>query len=166
MLTFWDCFKQLETYSVRKVANLAKLMAHLVGTSADKRGSCLTIGVLKRIEFSPSDMPEMVIVFLSIFLTALFESCDVQTTEQIFSHDVNSTTGSSSKAKRKQQDVDPEDDDDSDDGEVQSTKKEDLSDLRESLSIFLLQYVKTSPKNVEGSQFHSNLLAALSSCEK
>jgi hypothetical protein len=46
------------------------------------------------------------------------------------------------------------------------TSKEDLSDLRENLSIFLLQYMKSSPKNVEGSEFHSNLLAAFSTCEK
>ncbi|KAL7436794.1 hypothetical protein ACHAXH_005981 [Discostella pseudostelligera] len=55
MLTFWDIFKQLETFPERKVANLAKLLAHLVGSN-DK---CLNIGVLKRIEFSPTSMPEM-----------------------------------------------------------------------------------------------------------
>ena len=42
-LSFWDTFKQLETYPPRKAANLAKLLAHLV----DAKG-CLGIGVMKR----------------------------------------------------------------------------------------------------------------------
>lgn len=153
-LTFWDAFKQLESFPVRKVANLAKLLAHLIG-SADK---CLNIGVLKRIEFSPSDMPESVAVFLSVFATALFESCGVESIRKIFTHGASN----SSMAGKHRDDSDEDDED----GQVQTTKKEDLSDLRESLSVFLLQYLKPSPKNVKGSVFHSNLLAAIEACDE
>ena len=153
MLTFWTAFKQLKSFPVQKVANLAKLLAHLIGS----RDKCLTIGVLKRIEFSPSDMPEMIIVFLSIFMTALFESCDVESIQKIFAHG----TGNSSAAVKHN----VESDEDDEGGKAKTTKKEDLSDLRESLSLFLLQYVKSSPKNVKGSTFHSNLLAAIETCD-
>jgi hypothetical protein len=167
MLTFWDIFKQLETFSVRKAANLAKLLGHLVGGLSKNGNKCLNIGVLKRIEFSPSDMEEMIIVFLSIFMTSLFESCDVDTIQSIFGCD--STPKKDSFAGSKRRRVDPlasDDDDDYNETKAQTTKKEDLSELRESLSIFLLQYMKSSPKNEEGTQFSENLLAAISSCEQ
>ena len=90
MLTFWDVFKNLDSFPLRKVANLAKLLAHfLLGGARDAKKCYLNIGVLKRIEFSPSDMPEMVIVFLTIVMTALFEDCDVEGIEKIFTHGVS-----------------------------------------------------------------------------
>ncbi|KAL7465973.1 hypothetical protein ACHAXS_006297 [Conticribra weissflogii] len=157
MLTFWDAFKQLESYSARKVANLAKLLAHLVGA----KEKCLTIGVLKRIEFSPSNMPELTIIFLSVFMTALFESVhNTQHIQTIFSH--GAATGSHSMGSNKSQDSD----DDIGDSNKQATKKEDLSDLRESISLFLLQYLKSSPKNITGSKFNKNLTAAIEICER
>ncbi|KAL3757412.1 hypothetical protein ACHAWU_005143 [Discostella pseudostelligera] len=162
MLTFWDIFKQLETFSDRKVANLAKLLAHLVGSN-DK---CLNIGVLKRIEFSPTSMPEMVIVFLSIFMTSLFESNSGESVQMIFSHGATPPEASATLKAKSKDFFDDDDDDDDDDSAGASrgkTKKEDLSDLRENLSLFLLQYLKASPKNVEGSAFHSNLMIAISS---
>ena len=161
MLTFWDAFKQLDTFSARKVANLAKLLAHFVG--GDEK--YVNIGVLKRIDFSPTDMTEMVIIFLSIFISSMFESCDVGSTEKIFAHGTTSTD-SSATPKRKHVDSDDDDDDDDDTAKTGKTKKEDLTELRENLSIFLMQYMKSSPKNIEGSKFHSNLLAAISTCGK
>ena len=166
MLTFWDAFKMIDTYSLRKVANLAKLLAHLVGAN----NKCLTIGVLKRIEFSPSDMSEMITVFLSIFMTTLFESCDViGDINQIFGYDISSSS-TAPVTKKRRRDVDPfddsEDEDETDNDKKQTTKKEDLSDLRESLSIFMLQYLKQSPNNVEGSVFNANLMAAIAACEQ
>ncbi|KAL3817524.1 hypothetical protein ACHAXA_003697 [Cyclostephanos tholiformis] len=164
MLTFWDAFKQLETFSARKVANLAKLLAHFVG-SAEK---CVNIGVLKRIDFSPTEMSEMVIIFLSIFLTAIFESCDVERTQKIFAHGTATDPSSAPKLKHVDSDDDEDDHDDNNDTGARSgkTTKEDLTELRENLSIFLIQYMKSSPKNVKGSKFHSNLLATISTCEK
>lgn len=166
MLTFWDVFKQLETFSEKKVANLAKLLAHLVGGNS----KCLNIGVLKRIEFSPTSMPEMVIIFLSIFMSILFESNTEESTQMIFSRvpppaDVSATGNAKSKRfnDKDDEDCDEDDDDDSACASRSLTRKEDLSDLRENLSVFLLQYMKASPKNVEGSRFHSNLMIAISS---
>jgi nucleolar MIF4G domain-containing protein 1 len=163
MLTFWDAFKQFDTFSARKVANLAKLLAHFV--SADNKYT--NIGVLKRIDFSPMDMSEMAILFVTIFMTAIFESCDVESTKKIFAHDTTATDVSGTR-KSKHVDSDSDDDDDDVDTAAKSgkTKKEDLSELKENLSIFLLQYLKSSPKNIEGSKFHSNLLAAIATCEK
>jgi IMP dehydrogenase/GMP reductase len=125
----------------------------------------VNIGVLKRIDFSPTDMTEMVIIFLSIFISSMFESCDVGSTEKTFAHGTTSTD-SSATPKRKHVDSDDDDDDDDDTAKTGKTKKEDLTELRENLSIFLMQYMKSSPKNIEGSKFHSNLLAAISTCDK
>jgi nucleolar MIF4G domain-containing protein 1 len=162
MLTFWDVFKQVETFSERKVANLAKLLAYLVGGNS----KCLTIGVLKRIDFSPTSMPEMVIIFLSIFMSSLFESNTEENTRMIFSRGIApSEVSETGKAKSKRSNDDDDDTDDDDDSACASrgkTRKEDLSELHENLSVFLLQYMKASPKNVKGSQFHSNLMAAIS----
>ncbi|KAL7545843.1 hypothetical protein ACHAWF_009192 [Thalassiosira exigua] len=166
-LAFWDVMKQLDAFSARKVANLAKLMAHLLGGGEGQREgpeqSCLTIGVLKRIEFSPSDMPEMLIVFLSVCLTCLFESCNNKSIRNTFSH--GGSNPKKSKSKRKSRDDESDGDDDGRNGNVQMAEKQDLNDLRESLSLFLMQYLASSPKNVEGSTFHTNYLAALASCE-
>jgi len=41
-----------------------------------------------------------------------------------------------------------------------------LGELRESMAVFLLQYLKSSPKNTEGTQFHDNFTAALKICEQ
>ena len=162
MLTFWDAFKLIDGYNIRKVANLAKLLAHLIGAS----NKCLTIGVLKRIEFSPSNMSEMIIVFLSIFMTTLFESCDdALGIQEIFAHGIN-TLGDAPPAGKTRVVDSNSDDDDSGKALHQTTKKEDLSDLRESLSIFLLQYLQDSPHNIEGSKWNANLQAAISTCEK
>ncbi|KAL7525439.1 hypothetical protein ACHAXR_001006, partial [Thalassiosira sp. AJA248-18] len=172
MLTFWDVFKQLETFSIRKVANLAKLLAHLIGGGGGKDSNnsnnkqCLTIGVLKRIEFSPSDMPEMVVLFLSIFMTAIFETCDVLDIQKIFARGVNNDSSSSAARKRQvESDSDEDDDDVFGSSKVQTTKKEDLSDMRESLSLFVLQYLKSSSlKNVNES-YEESLNACIAALE-
>ena len=156
MLTFWDAFKQVGSYPARKVANLAKLLARLVGS----RDGVLTIGVLKRIEFSPGGMPEAEVLFLTVFLTVLLESCDGGGVRRIFAHGAGGPSA-------KKVDRPAESDESDDDGSVKAktTKKEDLSELRESLSVFLLQYLKSSLKDVEGSAFRSNLSAAIETCE-
>ena len=51
-----------------------------------------------------------------------------------------------------------------DDGDAEEVKR-DHNDLREGISLFLLQYLKPSPKNVKGSVFRANLSAAIKSCE-
>ncbi|KAL7481362.1 hypothetical protein ACHAW6_009634 [Cyclotella cf. meneghiniana] len=163
MLSFWDIFKQLESFSDRKAANLAKLLATLLIGTKEKY---LTIGALKRIEFSPTGMPEKVILFLSIVMSSLFESASSRALiKEIFG--VGSANGNYSKSKKKKQkDVFDSDEEDEWNEQPKSSKKEDLSDLKESIATFLLQYVQSSPKNVEGSKFHENLSAAIESCEQ
>lgn len=58
----------------------------MIGDGAGEKKKCLTVGVLKRIEFSPSDMRDMSVLFVSIFATALFESCTINVIKMIFAH--------------------------------------------------------------------------------
>ena len=159
MLTFWDAFKQLHTFSVRKAANLAKLLGYLI-CSKDKN---LTIGVLKRIDFSPGNTPEMVLVFLSVLMDSLFES-DVSI-EHVFAPLRDVPVGDPSsrkKKKRRRHDVDDSDSENDDDVEIKTTEKEDLSDLRENLSLFLMQYVRSGPKDIKGTRYEASLNEAIS----
>lgn len=162
MLSFWDMFKQLESFNARKCANLAKLLAKLIGATE----KYLTIGALKRIEFSPSGMSEQTVLFLTILMTTLFEATeDPLHIVKIFAHDT--TSNSASQTKHKQRDfLDSSDDEEEIAKKAKATKKEDLSELKDSISVFLLQYLKSSPKDVEGTRFHENLTAAIETCEK
>ena len=138
----------------------------MIGDEAGEKKKCLTIGVLKRIEFSPSDMRDMSVLFVSIFATALFESCTINAIKMIFAHDpCNARTQKKKRKRRHDNFFDDSDEDDEGDKVQQSTQKEDLSELRESLSVFFLQYMASSPKNVEGTLFHRKLLAAVETCE-
>ena len=144
-LTYWDAFKQFDSMKPRKAANLAKLLAHLV---CNGRG--LNLNVLKVIDIDNDGMSEKAIIFLMVLFTTLFEAFD----------DPLQVTGlfeaafASSKKKRKRSMGDEDDipDDDSD-------------GLKESLSLFLLQYLKKSPKNVKKSKFRTNFKAAVKACE-
>ena len=144
-LTYWDAFKQFDSMKDRKAANLAKLLAHLV---CNGRG--LNLNVLKVIEIDNDGMSEKAIIFLMVLFTTLLETFD----------DPLQVTGlfeaafASSKKKRKRSMGDEEDlPDDDGDG------------LKESLLLFLLQYMKASPKNVKKSQFRTNYKAAVKACE-
>eukprot|EP00986_Skeletonema_menzelii_P002624 scaffold719_cov145-Skeletonema_menzelii.AAC.1 len=160
-LTFWDTFKQMDTFPVRKVANLAKLLALLVG---GRDGQYLNIGVLKRIDFTPSEIQENIAIFLTIFMTTLFESSDKDRIKSVFTYDTAAATAP--KKKKKTYDFFDSEDEDDDKGNGKSSQKEDLSELRESIAVFLLQYLKSSPKNTEGTQFHNNFCVALKICEE
>ena len=162
-LTFWDTFKQMDTFPVRKVANLAKLLALLVG---GRDGQYLNIGVLKRIDFSPSEIQENIAIFLTIFMTTLFESSDEDRIKSVFTYD----TAAATAPKKKKKPYDFFDSEDEEDDEVKgkgkASQKDDLGELRDSMAVFLLQYLKSSPKNTEGTQFHDNFTAALKICEQ
>lgn len=144
-LTYWDAFKQFDSMKPRKAANMAKLLAHLV---CNGRG--LNLNVLKVIDIDNDGMSEKAIIFLMVLFTTLFEAFD----------DPLQVTGlfeaafASSKKKRKRSMGDEDDipDDDSD-------------GLKESLSLFLLQFLKKSPKNVRKSKFRTNFKAAVKACE-
>jgi len=144
-LTYWDAFKQFDSMKPRKAANLAKLLAHLV-----RNGRGLNLNVLKVIEIDNDGMSEKAIIFLMVLFTTLLDSFDdpLQVTglfEAAFA-------SSQKKRKRSMGDEDDLPDDDSD-------------GLKESLSLFLLQYMKASPKNVKKSNFRTNFKAAVKACE-
>jgi nucleolar MIF4G domain-containing protein 1 len=160
MLSFWDIFKQLETFNDRKTANLAKLLAKMLLGTKEKY---LTLGALKRIDFSPTNMTEQVVLFLSIVLSTLFESAsDRITMKEIFGSDKQPSKTSKRKRAR---DVFDSDDEDDFKERSSSSEKEDLSELKESIATFLLQYCKSSPKNIEGSRWNENFTAAVEFCE-
>mmetsp|Transcript_3072 Transcript_3072/g.6673 ORF Transcript_3072/g.6673 Transcript_3072/m.6673 type:complete len:1074 (+) Transcript_3072:35-3256(+) len=146
-LTYWDAFKQFDGMKPRKAANLAKLLAHLL---TNERG--LNLNVLRVIDIDSSGMPEQAVIFLMVLFTTLFESFDDPLqVKGIFERAV------SSRKKRKRSasvgDDDELDDDDGGEG------------MKESISLFLLQYLKRSPKNTKKSTFRANFKAALKACE-
>jgi nucleolar MIF4G domain-containing protein 1 len=161
MLSFWDIFKQLKTFNDRKIANLAKLLAKLLLGTKEKY---LTIGALKRIDFSPTEMPDQVVLFLSIAMSTLFETAgDVTIIRSIFNAD-SGKKNQTQRSKRKRRDVFDSDEEDNMVEHFES-KREDLTELKESIATFLLQYVKSSPKNVEGSKWNENFSDAVNICE-
>lgn len=162
MLSFWDIFKQLDAFSDRKTANLAKLLAKLLSGTKEKY---LTIGALKRIDFSPTEMSEQVVLFLSLVMSTLFESTsDRIMIQDIFDHDSGKKKPAKKSKRKRPRDVF---DSDEEDNFIQPTesKREDLTELKQSIATFLLQYVKSSPKNIEGSQWNENFSAAVEACE-
>ena len=161
MLSFWDIFKQLETFSDRKTANLAKLLAKMLSGTNEKY---LTIGALKRIDFSPTNMPKQIVLFLSIVMSSLFESVSDREIQEIFENGPKSNKPVKNNKRRRPRDVFDSDDEDNF-NEQPSAKKEDLSELKESISTFLLQYVKSSPKNTQGSRWNKNFSIAVESCK-
>lgn len=161
MLSFWDIFKQLDSFNDRKIANLAKLLSRLLSGTTEKY---LTVGALKRIEFSPTSMPEQVVLFLTIVMSSLFDSSDSDLIRNLFSPDTGKkTTHKSSKQKRRRDVFDSDDEDNF--NESTASKKEDLSELKESIATFLLQYVKSMPNNIEGTKWNENFSAAVESCK-
>lgn len=162
MLTFWDAFKQLHTFSVRKAANLAKLLGDLI-SSKDKN---LTIGVLKRIDFSPGNTPEMVLVFLSVLMDSVFES--EVSIENVFAplrDESVDDPSSRKKKKRRRREVDDSDSENDGDVEIKTTEKEDLSDLRENISLFLMQYVRSGRKDIKGTRYEARLNEAINATQ-
>ena len=140
-LSFWDTFKQFNKMKPRKAANLAKLLFHLVAVHRSLR-----LNVLKVIDMSPDTMPETASIFLTIFFSSIFESSespmDVVMLFPQSRPDV--AMGSTSLMEN------------TDDG----------SDaLREGLSVFFLQTLKSSPRNKKGSKFRANFKAAVKACE-
>ena len=161
MLSFWDIFKQLETFSDRKTANLAKLLAKMLSGTNEKY---LTIGALKRIEFSPTNMPTQVVLFLSIVMSSLFESANDKEIQEIFDNGPHNNKQVKKNIRRRHRDVFDSDDEDKF-NDQSLAKKEDLSELKESISTFLLQFVKSSPKNIQGSKWNENFSIAIESCK-
>ena len=146
-LTFWDNFKQFDTMKPRKAANLAKLLAYLLMNNR------LNLNVLKVIDISPDDMPEAAVIFLTILFTTIFESLDDP--EQVI---ILFKRGEPSKEYLEEKAREELDDDNLLDGN-------DRDALKENISIFLLHFLQSSPKNKKKSLFRKNLKAAVKACE-
>ena len=73
---FWDQFKTLNTMKPREAANLAMLMAHLVGNNA------ITLAVLKPVEFE--SLKSHGVLFFRIFFETLLTEFDEETVIIVF----------------------------------------------------------------------------------
>jgi nucleolar MIF4G domain-containing protein 1 len=146
-LAFWDIFKQFEDLKVRKAANLAKLLFHLV-----VEHQALKLSVLKAIDMSsPEEMPESTVIFLTIFLSSILERFDDPSeVTQLFESGISSRK-SDAEAEEGQDD--------------QLDQMDDSEALRASLTVFLMQVLKASPKYKKGSKYKANLKAAVKACD-
>ena len=149
-LAFWDSFKQMndDAMEARKAANLAKLLFHLVAVHTH----CLKLSVVKPIPMAtPEDLSETTLIFLTLFLTAILDYCDDPI--QIKGLIETATTTSGSRQRNR---LDHDNDGDAIDDAVA---------LRASLTVFLVQVMKASPKYKKGSKFRLNLKAAIKACD-
>jgi nucleolar MIF4G domain-containing protein 1 len=147
-LAFWDAFKQLHDYKPRKVANLAKLLFHLVAIH-----QCLKINVIKVIDTgTPEQLSESALIFVTIFLSSILEHFDnPQDTYRLFQKGTRYKNGPSKS-------IDQEEDND-------SSMYEGDNSIQASVTIFLVQVLKASPKYQKGSKFRTNLKAAIKACD-
>jgi len=160
-LAFWDCFKQFDDMKARKAANLAKLLAHLMMNYK------LNLNVLKVIEVSPDDdMSEASIIFLTILFTNIFESLeDSDQVVALLKRGEVTPEQLSKMAEAKAAKNGGFDDDDDDDDKDDLFAGNNREALKENISVFLLHYLQSSPKNKKNSTFRTNLKAAIKSCE-
>ncbi len=145
-LTYFDVFKQFDDMKARKAANLAKLLVHLVAVE-----NRMNMTVLKAIEISTDDMPDSAVIFLTIFFSNVFLSV-FESPEQITDFFGRAIPDASTNMKQSENMADEMIEDE---GEA----------LRESLSVFLIKYLKPSPQNEKKSRFSKNLKAAIKACE-
>ncbi|CAJ1966882.1 unnamed protein product [Cylindrotheca closterium] len=130
-LAYWDAFKQFEGMGARKAANLAKLLFHLVVTHQTLR----LVPVVKAIEID-EDMEEAGLIFLTLLLTDVFDYYDDPAlVKSLFA-------GGAGK-------------------NVSEEQAEQEEGFRASLLLFLLETLKHSPKNKNGSKFKKNFKAAV-----
>jgi nucleolar MIF4G domain-containing protein 1 len=132
-LAFWDAYKQFDTMDTRKAANLAKLLFHLV--AVDQALKPLT--AIKTIDMSEDEIDETALIFLTIFLSSIFDYFDdpLQVNAMFTSHHVKK-------------------------GETGGEEEEEEGN-EASLLVFLLETLKASPKNKKGSKFRKNFKAAV-----
>jgi nucleolar MIF4G domain-containing protein 1 len=137
-LAFWDAFKQFDTMSLRKAANLAKLLFHLVAVHQVLK---LT-SVIKVIDMSSTEeMEENALIFLTICLTSILEYAD----DPLLIQNLLASHHPSSK-KSVGDEIGLQD---------------DQEGAQASLLVFLLETLKSSPKNKKGSKFRKNYKAAV-----
>jgi nucleolar MIF4G domain-containing protein 1 len=141
-LAYWDAFKQFDEFKPRKVANLAKLLYHLVAVHKS-----LKLNVIKAIDIAaPEELSETALIFVTIFLSSIMEHFDNPVeTYRLFEKGIRHKKGSSNGI----------DDDDMYDGDG----------IQASLTVFLVQILKASPKYKKGSKFRTNVKAAIKACD-
>jgi nucleolar MIF4G domain-containing protein 1 len=143
-LAYWDAFKQFDSMKLRKAANLAKLLYHLVAEH-----NILKLSILRVIDMSPDTVEETATIFLTIFFSSVFEHFDDPSdVRRLFDCGI----------PRRREGVKMEDDE-------QMEQFGADEGLRESLSVFFLKILQTSPKNKKKSKFRANLKAAVKACE-
>ena len=155
-LAYWDFFKQFddESVSIRKAANLAKLLLYLV-----VQHHAIRLSVLKVLDLSsPDELEEPAMIFLTIFFTNLLEhfedpsDCKLWLEGEVKNH-------------RGGGDIDDDRNDVIGGGDDEEIIKDDTDGVGPSISIFLLQTLKASPKYKKGSKFRKNLKAAVKACD-
>jgi nucleolar MIF4G domain-containing protein 1 len=132
-LAFWDSYKQFDTMDARKAANLAKLLFHLVAIDQALK----PLAAIKTIHMSEDDIDETALIFLTIFLSSIFDYFDdpLQVNAMFTSHQVKK-------------------------GEIDGEEEEEEGN-QASLLVFLLETLKASPKNKKGTKFRKNFKAAV-----
>lgn len=150
-LAFWDMFKQFDNVKMRKVANLAKLLYHLVAEHG-----ALKLGMLKVLDMStPNEMSENSLIFLTIFFSSILEHFDdAALVRRLF--EAGFPRGRGREPSNKASDAD---------GDEDMDHFDEAEGLRESISAFFIHTLKSSPKNQKGSKFRANLKAAIKACE-
>lgn len=147
-LAFFDSFKQFESMSLRKAANLSKFLFNLIVDH-----NILKLNVLKAIDLStPDDLSENAMIFTTMLLTSILDHCqDKNEVRQFFSNKITRR-----KAKISNEiDVDIEEMGKTDEGEA----------LMANLTVFFVQVMKASPKYKNGSKFRAKLKAAIKACD-
>jgi nucleolar MIF4G domain-containing protein 1 len=145
-LAFWDIFKQFDSLKPRKVANLAKLLFHLVAVH-----NVLRLNVIKAIDLADIDeLPETAMIFVTIFLSSILEHFeDPGDVFRLFENSIG----------LKKLTANSDDEEDNEVGRIDG-----LEALQANLTVFLVQVLQSSPKNKKGSKFRANLKAATKAC--
>jgi nucleolar MIF4G domain-containing protein 1 len=143
-LAYWDTFKQFDesTINPRKVANLAKLLYHLVTIH-----TCLKLNVIKTIDIAaPEELSQTALIFVTMFLSNILEHYDNPVdTYRLFKDGVRHKKGTFKG--------------------MDDTAMYAGDGIQASLTIFLVQILKLSPKYKKGSKFRTNLKAAIKACD-
>jgi nucleolar MIF4G domain-containing protein 1 len=131
-LAFWDIFKQFDSMGVRKAANLAKLLFHLVAVDH----SLKLMSVVKVIDMSDDEIEENALIFLTVFFSSILEHFeDPSPLKALF-------------MSPPQKNIDPSKDDEDEGNQA-------------SVLVFFLETLKKSPKNQKGSRFRKNFKATV-----
>lgn len=135
-IAYWDAFKQFDSMNVRKAANLAKLLFHLIVTHSTLR----LLPVIKRIDISEDDMDQTSLIFLTLLVSSILEYFD------------DPLEARALFARPKRQD---------EEAEINEQAMEEDEGVRAGLLLFFMETLKKSPKFQKGSRFYKNFKAVV-----